>query len=96
MYTNNNNVSTDRDGLFLVLVFCPLLTNKTHPAGGIASVVAHGSSSRSGGSPWAAPTLAANSSECGQGLAGGYAVYLECLVWSWPSQAPEPLAVSHH
>ena len=79
-----------------MLVFCPLFTNKTHPAGVIVSVVALGSSSRSGGSPWAAPTLAANSSECGRGLAGGYTVYLEWLVWSWPSQAPEYLAVSHH
>ena len=49
-------------------MFCPLLTNKTHPAGGIANVAALGSSSRSGGSPWAAPTLAANSSECGLDL----------------------------
>ena len=59
----------------MVLVFCPLLTNKTHPAGGIARVVALGSSSWSGGSPWAAPTLAANSSECSR----CFACWVRCV-----------------
>ena len=71
-------------------------TKKHTLLAGLRRVVTFGSSSRSGGSPWAARALAANSDTCSRGPAGGYAVYLECLVWPRLSQAPEPLAISHH
>ena len=78
--------------------FVPSLQTIHTLLAGLRGVVTFGSSTRAGGSPLAARALATNSDTYRRGPAGGYAVYLECLVWPRLSQAPEPLglAVSHH
>ena len=52
-------------------VFVPSSQTKHTLLAGLRGVVAFGSSSRSGGSPWAARALAANSDTCNRGPAGG-------------------------
>ena len=80
----------------MVLVFCPLLTNKTHPAGGFAGRGHFWKFKPEWGKPLGCSRSGREQWHMRSGSRRGVAVYLECLAWPRLSQAPEPLAVTHH